>query len=1246
MKSSERRYGSFWPRPFWSSMRRKPEMNTIFCTRSIKAFSFIFAFAFVANVHEALADSDEGFIFIDPEIGIPFLEWTVSPEGEVRQASSWFNSTLWLAEDLPCVALRSAFRVFRIRANQSGRFFVRISNEPANFVMWHPSSNFPCVSDADSDALNFEEGEEISYPLFFNSKLLGIERRDVLEVQLWDADGINELQNTVAIDVGNDLTPPTPESVLDLDRGPRSLTFELGADDPRSGVYGWRITTSDGELVDGGGILGIWPIDTPHASSQSITIENLEPETEYTFLARAYDRVGNVSIPMVIGGATTEEESSAPIVWHNSATGESAIWHMQGTRRSLVAFPGGIQNGNWTLAGIGDFDGSGFSDYFWRAPFVGAGQNRIWLLEDDEVSAAGAIPAIGPDWEFFGAGDFNGDGKDDLLWRQTNPLTGQNRVWMMDGLQRTQGSAIPLFPGAEWIPAGIGDLNGDGRDDIVWRSLSRAQTRIWMMDGFGIATSAVLPLMPSFWAVAGVADFDGDGRDDLLWRDEQTGQNRIWLMNGGSIRNRGTINLIRPESWQARGVGDLDADGKADIVWRNAFTGRNRVWLMNGLTRKQGAAIPIESDLNWRIVGVGTTPADDTDPPPPAGDTFKDCPDCPIMVNIPAGTFTQGSPPDEPRSRDDERPQHTVNVPAFALGQTEVTFDEWDACVADGGCSHNPGDQGWGRGDRPVILVSWNDAQEYVAWLSAETGEDYRLPSESEWEYATRAGTTGRFNTGDCITTDQANFKGDRPAQGCPTGIDRDQTLPVASFAPNAFGLYDTHGNVWELVQDCWNTSYNGAPTDGSAWMSGDCINRVRRGGSWVDTGKNVRSADRDRRPRGLPRTDAGFRVARSVGGSSGGGSSSVTGFVRTESRYAYDANPTAACQAEFGAGHQVADWTDVKTYHDSGASMTEFFADTGMTANDRNGAVTRNGEQFYTSNRAYFIARHDGSLPSGWLAHDQIGGHLVSLGSWDTDKKVLCVGSDGSSSGETFKDCPDCPTMVNIPAGTFTQGSPPDEPERESDEGPQRTVNVPAFAMGQTEVTFEQWDACVADGGCSHTPSDSWGRGSQPVIGVSWNDSQEYVTWLSNRTGQDYRLPSESEWEYATRAGTTGRFNTGDCITTDQANFRGTAPAQSCPIGQFRVQTLAVGSLTPNAFGLYNTHGNVQEWVQDCWNSSYDGAPADGSAWMSGDCTSAVIRGGRWDSSGEDLRSAARHSFGRVGRFVDGFRVARQVAP
>ncbi len=244
---------------------------------------------------------------------------------------------------------------------------------------------------------------------------------------------------------------------------------------------------------------------------------------------------------------------------------------------------------------------------------------------------------------------------------------------------------------------------------------------------------------------------------------------------------------------------------------------------------------------------------------------FRDCPECPTMVRIPTGTFVQGSPVSDPDSLDSERPQREVTIPAFAMGQTEVTFDQWDACFAAGGCSHNPSDTlGWGRGSRPVMNVSWEDAQEYVAWLSSETGHDYRLPSESEREYATRAGTTSRFNTGNCITTDQANFHGSFPATGCPGGVLRNRTEPVASFESNAFEIYDTHGNIAEWVQDCWNTSYVDAPTDGSAWRTGDCSRAVLRGGLWGADGARARSAARLDEPVTTRNISYGFRVARS----------------------------------------------------------------------------------------------------------------------------------------------------------------------------------------------------------------------------------------------------------------------------------------------------------------------------------------------------------------------------------------------
>ena len=208
---------------------------------------------------------------------------------------------------------------------------------------------------------------------------------------------------------------------------------------------------------------------------------------------------------------------------------------------------------------------------------------------------------------------------------------------------------------------------------------------------------------------------------------------------------------------------------------------------------------------------------------------------------------------------DDEGPRHFVIIgSSFAVGVFEVTFAEWNACVSDGGCGgYRPDDEGWGRGRRPVINVSWDDAQSYVAWLSRETGEAYRLLSESEWEYAARGGTQTRYWWGDDIGRNRAN------CDGCGSRWDDESTAPVGSFAANAFGLHDVHGNVWEWVQDCWNDSYVGAPGDGSAWESVNCSLRVLRGGSWDDFPGGLRAAIRNRIVTGSRSNDAGFRVAR-----------------------------------------------------------------------------------------------------------------------------------------------------------------------------------------------------------------------------------------------------------------------------------------------------------------------------------------------------------------------------------------------
>jgi formylglycine-generating enzyme required for sulfatase activity len=226
---------------------------------------------------------------------------------------------------------------------------------------------------------------------------------------------------------------------------------------------------------------------------------------------------------------------------------------------------------------------------------------------------------------------------------------------------------------------------------------------------------------------------------------------------------------------------------------------------------------------------------------------------------------------------------------------------------------------------------------------------------------------------------------------------------------------------------------------------------------------------------------------------------------------------------------------------------------------------------------------------------------------------------------------------MVLIPAGSFMMGSPPGEFGHSDVEAPQHVVVVRSFAAGKYEVTFAEWDACVAAGGCGNQPAEKawdsgWGRGNRPVINVSWD-----VAWLSRRTGKQYRLLSEAEWEYAARAGTTTPFHTGATITQDQANFAVDGK------GVYHEQTVSVGSFPPNRFGLHDMHGNVWEWVEDCFNPNYAEAPTNGAAWTSGDCSKRVVRGGSWSNFPGGIRSAFRSKSATTTRYNNfGFRVAR----
>ena len=230
---------------------------------------------------------------------------------------------------------------------------------------------------------------------------------------------------------------------------------------------------------------------------------------------------------------------------------------------------------------------------------------------------------------------------------------------------------------------------------------------------------------------------------------------------------------------------------------------------------------------------------------------------------------------------------------------------------------------------------------------------------------------------------------------------------------------------------------------------------------------------------------------------------------------------------------------------------------------------------------------------------------------------------------GKKFRDCAGCPELVVVPEGSFLMGSP------SSEEGVHRVTFARPFAVGVYEVTFGGV-GCVRVRGrlwwASSLPTRVGGRGRRPVINVSWEDAKGYVEWLSRETDKEYRLLSESEWEYVARAGTKGKYHFGSRISPSRANY-----------GRNERGTVPVGRYSANAFGLYDVHGNVWEWVEDCWNSDYHGAPSDGRAWWSGNCSLRVLRGGSWHDGPWFLRSAYRLRYFTGGRYYNyGFRVAR----
>ncbi len=349
------------------------------------------------------------------------------------------------------------------------------------------------------------------------------------------------------------------------------------------------------------------------------------------------------------------------------------------------------------------------------------------------------------------------------------------------------------------------------------------------------------------------------GSEEIRCVSSEQGQSHLVVVSyQGVVRQDETIDPEDPR-YQLFSVGYGTSWPRAE---ENATKGSSRF-----TTNYDGSGYEVIVREQWNAGGAAEAPRPAAPSVTPGGggdrrvgERFSECVACPEMVVVPAGSFMMGSPESSEEAYSDEKPHHRVTIGyAFAVGVYEVTLAEWDACVTGGGCGgYSPPDH-VRDGDRfPVTRVSWEDAVEYVRWLSRETGEEYRLLSEAEWEYVARAGTQTERYWGD-DAADQCYY-----ANGDCAGYEG--AAPVGSFRANAWGLHDVLGNVWEWTEDCWNSDYSDAPADGSAWRTGDCSQRVMRGGSWGFRPRLLRSALRFGLSAGNRLNDLiGFRVARTM---------------------------------------------------------------------------------------------------------------------------------------------------------------------------------------------------------------------------------------------------------------------------------------------------------------------------------------------------------------------------------------------
>jgi formylglycine-generating enzyme required for sulfatase activity len=579
------------------------------------------------------------------------------------------------------------------------------------------------------------------------------------------------------------------------------------------------------------------------------------------------------------------------------------------------------------------------------------------------------------------------------------------------------------------------------------------------------------------------------------------------------------------------------------------------------------------------------------------------------MIFCPPGTFTMGSPASEANRGTDETQHQVTLANGFYLGKYELTQAQYETVMTGNTEGLNAKPSQWpNNNDRPVEKVSWEDAQIFLTRLNQleqtagrlPTGWKYALPTEAQWEYACRAGTTTIFSWGNSATSTQANFKGTDPYGGGASGPNLQQTTDVGQYAANPWGFFDMHGNVWEWVGD-WKVNYpGGAQTNPEGPASGS--SRVTRGGSWGNDGTILRSARRSSNTPSSRGHSLGFRV----------------GF---QPMPADTANPELEL---FG-----------------GAAITreagQAWAEPGVAAHDaRDGNLTANvtvtGTVDVNSTGTYVLT------------------YSVADTAGNTDSKTRTVTVTGARSVDLNASV--AMDMLWVEPGSFTMGSPTSEPGRNADREDEHNVTLTkGFYLGKYEVTQAQYEAVMTGNtnSLSPTPSEWPGNPNRPVEKVSWNDAQVFLTRLNTAeqaagrlpTGWSYVLPTESQWEYACRAGTTTAYSWGATIASSNANYNWDGAYNT---GSDFKQTRDVGQYAANPWGFFDMHGNVSEWTDDWYQAAYPtGNPVvDPTGPSSG--SPRVKRGGSWGGGGTSLRSAKRGN-GTPGDRDDslGFRVGFQ---